>query len=119
MLCLGHMRLSVIDLSDFGRQPIASPCGRFTLIYNGEIYNYLELAHELKSLGVKFRSLNDTEVLLQAWSLWRSDAIPRLNGMFAFAVYDKSYAKLTLVRDGFGIKPLYYWFDKNSFLFWV
>ena len=61
------MRLSVIDLR-FGRQPIASPCGRFTLIYNGEIYNYLELAHELKSLGVKLRSLNDTEVLLQAWS---------------------------------------------------
>lgn len=117
MLCLGHMRLSVIDLSDSGRQPIASPCGRFTLIYNGEIYNYLELAHELKSLGVKLRSLNDTEVLLQAWSLWKSDAIPRLNGMFAFAVYDKSYAKLTLVRDGFGIKPLYYWFDKNSFCF--
>ena len=116
-LSLGHTRLSIIDLSDGGHQPMSSVDGRFTIVFNGEIYNYKELRTELSSLGYHFLTESDTEVLLYAWVEWQSNSLRRLVGMFAFAVYDKSDAKITLVRDGFGIKPLYYWSDKNSFCF--
>ena len=105
---LGHRRLSIIDLSDSGAQPIASPCGRWVLTYNGELYNYRELRDELQAAGVVFRSTSDTEVLLQALIRWGDDALPRLNGMFALALWDRDERTLLLARDRFGIKPLYW-----------
>lgn len=105
---LAQARLSIIDLSELGHQPMFSDDGRYALVYNGEIYNYLELKNELKELGVKFVGSSDTEVLLKAWIVWGESCISRLIGMFAFAVCDKQNGKLTLVRDAFGIKPLFY-----------
>jgi asparagine synthase (glutamine-hydrolysing) len=105
---LAHARLSVIDLSDAGHQPMGSACGRYTIVFNGEIYNYKELRTELTGLGHAFASASDTEVLLAAWAHWGDAALPRLVGMFAFAVLDKQLQTLTLARDPFGIKPLFY-----------
>lgn len=105
---LGHTRLSIIDLSVAGHQPMHSPDGRFAIVFNGEIYNYRELRSELQSFGYKFTSDSDTEVLLAAWAHWGIACLPRLTGMFAFAVLDKVTATLTCVRDAFGIKPFFY-----------
>ncbi len=104
---LGHRRLSIIDLSKAGHQPMMTPDGRFVLSFNGEIYNYRELRTELEALGHAFRSATDTEVLLHAFAQWGEAAVPRLNGMFAFAIYDRNNRQLSLVRDRYGIKPLY------------
>jgi asparagine synthase (glutamine-hydrolysing) len=104
---LGHRRLSIIDLSKAGHQPMMTADGRFVLSYNGEIYNYRELRLELEAHGYVFRSATDTEVLLQAFAKWGKDAVSRLNGMFAFAIYDRTDRKLYLVRDRYGVKPLY------------
>lgn len=117
MLALGHTRLSIIDLSTGGHQPMHSPEGRYTIIFNGEIYNYCELRHELKAQGHAFRTDSDTEVLLAAWSHWGLDSLPRLQGMFAFAIFDHTTKTLTLVRDAFGIKPLFYWHDADGIRF--
>jgi asparagine synthase (glutamine-hydrolysing) len=105
---LAHRRLSVVDLSDGGRQPMTSACGRFVVVYNGEIYNYLELRERLAALGATFSSASDTEVLLQAWSQWGPDCLQHLDGMFAFALYEKPAGRLFLGRDRIGEKPLYY-----------
>jgi len=106
---LGHVRLSVIDLSDESRQPMSSANNRYHLVYNGEIYNYLELRSDLETLGHQFRSSGDTEVLLAACVEWGvAEASRRLNGMFAFAFYDSQIGTLELSRDLFGIKPLFY-----------
>lgn len=102
---LGHTRLSIIDLSAAGHQPMHSADGRYALVFNGEIYNYRELRDDLA--GYPFRSESDTEVLLAAWSCWGSDCLSRLEGMFAFAVLDRTQSTLTCVRDPFGIKPLF------------
>lgn len=107
-LALGHTRLSVIDLSDLARQPMSSPDGRYWIIFNGEIYNYRELRRELVALGRTFRSQSDTEVLLAAWIQWHKECLTRLEGMFAFVIYDSTKKTLCAARDGFGIKPLYY-----------
>jgi asparagine synthase (glutamine-hydrolysing) len=107
-LCLGHRRLSIIDTSSAGHQPMLSADGRLVLILNGEIYNYRELRDELTSKGHVFRTQTDTEVLLAAWAEWGEDCLPRLNGMFAFALWDNKERELFLVRDRVGIKPLYY-----------
>lgn len=108
--CLGHRRLAIIDPSPAGHEPMLSADGRYVLTFNGEIYNYRELREELRSLGHEFRTDCDAEVLLAAISEWAWDAVPRFNGMFAFAVWDNKERTLTLVRDHVGIKPLYYAF---------
>jgi asparagine synthase (glutamine-hydrolysing) len=105
---LGHRRLSIIDLSDAGHQPMPSDDGRLWLTYNGEIYNYLELRAELQALGRVFRTETDSEVLLQAYEEWGTGSLDRLNGMFAFAIWDRELGSLFCARDRFGVKPLYY-----------
>ncbi|MCH7989525.1 MAG: asparagine synthase (glutamine-hydrolyzing), partial [Planctomycetes bacterium] len=117
-VALGHRRLSILDLSEEGRQPMISADGRHVLVYNGEIYNYRELQTDLNQKGVRFRSRSDTEVLLEAIAAWgMRETLDRLNGMFAFAVWDRVERKLTLVRDRLGIKPLYYGWFGSCFLF--
>lgn len=105
---LGHRRLAIIDLSRDGRQPFASADGRHHIVFNGEIFNYLELRRELEAEGAVFRTKTDTEVLLAAWLRRGPDCLSSLNGMFAFAVYDSLEKTLFLARDRFGVKPLYY-----------
>ena len=105
---LGHRRLSVIDLTEAGDQPMATPDGRYVLSYNGEIYNYRELRPLLEARGWRFRSRCDTEVVLYALAEWGRDALRRFNGMFALALWDAVDQRLLLARDRFGVKPLYY-----------
>jgi asparagine synthase (glutamine-hydrolysing) len=112
-----HRRLSILDLTEAGWQPMGTSDRRFYIILNGEIYNYLELRQELEALGVRFRSHGDTEVLLAAYAMWGSACLTRLVGMFAFAVIDTIERRLFLARDFFGIKPLYYAFVGGSFIF--
>lgn len=116
-LGLGHRRLSIIDLTPAGHQPMISKDGQVALSYNGEIYNFQELRVELEASGHQFRSRTDSEVLLHAWLEWGADCVNRLNGMFAFAVWDKREQTLFLVRDRYGIKPLYYALWDQTFLF--
>jgi asparagine synthase (glutamine-hydrolysing) len=115
--CLGHRRLSIIDTSSAGHQPFFSEDKRFSLTYNGEIYNYLEIRAELEAKGFQFQTNSDTEVLLKSFQLWGIDCVHKLNGMFAFAVWDDAEKTLTLVRDRAGIKPLYYAKVGDSFVF--
>ncbi len=107
-VCLGHRRLAIIDTSEAGHQPMLSEDGRYALTFNGEIYNYRELRAELESNNCRFRTDTDTEVLLTAFARWGEDCLPRLNGMFAFAIWDATERTLTLARDRLGIKPLYF-----------
>ena len=116
-LILGHTRLSIIDLSSAGHQPMATPDGRFITVFNGEIYNYKELKKELKNLGYSFVSDSDTEVLLAAWKHWGEESLRYIDGMFAFVIFDKNENSLTCVRDAFGIKPFFYSNNKESFFF--
>jgi asparagine synthase (glutamine-hydrolysing) len=105
---LGHRRLSILDLSEAGRQPMASEDGRYVLVYNGEIFNYTELRDELRGKGHAFRSRTDSEVLLRACIEWGDEVVDRLVGQFAFAFWDAEQRRLTLARDHLGIKPLYF-----------
>jgi asparagine synthase (glutamine-hydrolysing) len=114
---LGHRRLSIIDLSDAGRQPMSTADGRAWIILNGEIYNYKELRAELESRGHTFRSQTDTEVLLQLYQAEGPACLSKLIGMFAFAVWDASARRLFLARDHFGVKPLYYTITPTAFSF--
>lgn len=116
-VALGHTRLSIIDLSVAGHQPMHSRDGRWAIVFNGEIYNYRELRTELQSMGHSFISDSDTEVLLATWSQWGVGCLQRLVGMFAFVVLDKTQATLTCVRDAFGIKPLFYSAEDGVFAF--
>ncbi|MBN8483273.1 MAG: amidotransferase 1, exosortase A system-associated [Sphingomonadales bacterium] len=104
---LGHVRLSIIDLAG-SPQPMASSDGRAMLVFNGEIYNYRELREELRGAGFEFRTGGDSEVILAAWQRWGADCLPRLHGMFAFAIYDLTQRTLFLARDRLGVKPLFY-----------
>ncbi|MEP6472462.1 MAG: asparagine synthase (glutamine-hydrolyzing) [Gemmatimonadota bacterium] len=108
MAVMGHDRLSILDLSAAGHQPMASTDGRYRIVFNGEIYNYLELRSELAALGRRFTTGTDTEVLLEAFAQWGPGSLERLNGMFAFGLYDLVEHRLWLARDRFGVKPVYY-----------
>lgn len=113
----GHRRLAIIDLSPAGHQPMITSDGRFAIIYNGEVYNFQELRVELESLGRRFYSGTDAEVVLHSYVEWGTECVNRFNGMFAFAIWDKTCQKLFLARDRYGIKPLYYTFKGDIFLF--
>jgi asparagine synthase (glutamine-hydrolysing) len=106
-VALGHRRLAIIDVSDAGLQPMQDASGRYHLVFNGEIYNYIELRAEMQAKGEVFVSDSDSEVLLRAYMLWGEDCLPRLRGMFAFLIWDQRDRKLFAARDRFGIKPLY------------
>nr|WP_315179749.1 asparagine synthase (glutamine-hydrolyzing) [uncultured Flavobacterium sp.] len=114
---LGHRRLSILDVSLAGHQPFLSEDGRYVLVYNGEIYNFREFYPELKSNGFDIRTTSDTEVLMKLFQLYGLKMLNRLNGMFAFAIWDKLEKKLTVVRDRMGVKPLYYSFYNETFYF--
>ena len=116
-LGLGHRRLAIIDLSPAAAQPMETQDGRFALTYNGEVYNFPTLRRELEARGHAFRSHSDSEVVLEAMAAWGADAVPRFNGMFAFALWDRQARELMLVRDRCGVKPLYYAQAGNAFLF--
>ena len=113
----GHRRLSILDVSEAGHQPFLSENGRYSMVYNGEIYNYKEFYPELKSNGFDIKTTSDTEVLMKLFQLHGLKMLNRLNGMFAFAVWDKLEKKLTLVRDRMGVKPLYYSFHNETLYF--
>src|SRR5258706_414018 len=108
---LAHCRLAIIDLGDSGKQPMSDPEGRYWITFNGEIYNYLELANELRGLGHRFRGRSDTEVLLAAYCEWGDSCLERLRGMFAFAIWDERDQRLFAARDRLGIKPFHYCVD--------
>src|SRR5438093_790037 len=103
-----HTRLSILDLSQAGHQPMSTPENRYTITFNGEIYNFRSLRAELVRDGVRFKSESDTEVILHGWARQGPRFLGRLRGMFAFALWDRSNATCYLARDPFGIKPLYY-----------
>lgn len=116
-IALGHRRLSILDLSQAGNQPMTSSAGRFWLVYNGEIYNYLEIRKDLEALGCTFRSGSDTEVLLQAYEQWGAACLQRFMGMYAFAIWDRESRELFAARDRLGIKPFYYRETAQGILF--
>lgn len=113
---VGHNRLSIIDLSEEANQPMVSSCGRYIIVFNGEIYNYLEIKKELHPF-FKFQTQSDTEVLLNAFIYWGKECLHRLNGMFSFAVWDTQSKELFVARDRFGVKPFYYYADSEQFVF--
>ncbi len=114
VVAMGHRRLSIVDLSPAGHQPMSYADGRFWIVYNGEVYNHLELRAELEALGHGFASHCDTEVILAAYAQWGEDCLHRFNGMFAFVLIDRAERRLFAARDRFGVKPLYYWISPNG-----
>ncbi|HKU53570.1 MAG TPA: asparagine synthetase B, partial [Nitrospira sp.] len=114
---LGFRRLSILDLSPAGHQPMISDDGRFMIVFNGEIFNYVELRYELTAAGYRFRSSGDTEVLLNAYRHWGAECLPKLNGMWAFLIYDRCERRLFGSRDRFGVKPLFVNHQKDRVLF--
>ena len=116
-LAFGHRRLSIIDLSSSGHQPMSNDDGTIWLTYNGEVYNYIELKDELAKLGHTFRSSTDTEVIIHAYEEWGHECLNKFNGMWAFAIWDQNENQLFCARDRFGIKPFYYYKDEEQFFF--
>jgi len=113
----GHRRLSILDLSDLGTQPMVSFDGTLVIIFNGEIYNFKSIRDDLRKKGYEFRSESDTEVLLNAWHCWKEETLQKIDGMFAFAILDIANNNLVLARDRMGEKPLFYQQSKNGFFF--
>src|SRR5438309_9241343 len=117
-IALASRRLAIVDLSPAGHQPMVSSCKRYVIVYNGEIYNSLEIREELEKAGQHFIGHSDTEVLLEACALWGVErALTQMNGMFGFALWDRGARTLTLARDRIGIKPLYYGWCHDTLLF--
>jgi len=114
---LGHRRLAILDLSPLGHQPMQDPVTGSWIVFNGEIYNFRELRKELEASGAAFKSHSDTEVILAAYRVWGESCLERLRGMFAFALWDALRKQLLLARDPMGIKPLYYYHSKQTFIF--
>jgi asparagine synthase (glutamine-hydrolysing) len=114
---LGHRRLSIIDLSEAGHQPIGAEDGTLWIVHNGEVYNYIEIRDQLQRKGYRFRSNTDTEVILKAYREWGEECLNRFNGMWAFAIWDGSENRLFCARDRLGIKPFYYFYDGAKFVF--
>lgn len=114
---LGHRRLSILDLSADGNQPMVDESGRYTIVFNGEIFNYLQLKKKLISNGYTFFSGTDTEVLLKLYIIEGKDFIKKLNGFFSFAIYDKEEDSLFIARDRMGVKPLLVYKDEDHLLF--
>jgi asparagine synthase (glutamine-hydrolysing) len=115
-VAFGHTRLSFLDLSDAGKQPMISSNDQIVVTFNGEIYNYVELKNQLLD-SYTFKTNTDTEVIIAAYLKWGLDFVKELKGMFAIAIYDKKINKVFLIRDRFGIKPLYYFINENYFIF--
>lgn len=113
----GHQRLSILDLSSLGHEPLADETGNYWLTYNGELYNYLEIKQELKEKGVVFRSNSDAEVVLKAYVFWGKECLNKFNGMWAFSIYDLKKQEVFASRDRFGVKPLYYAVNQENFAF--
>ncbi|SFV57249.1 Asparagine synthetase [glutamine-hydrolyzing] [hydrothermal vent metagenome] len=116
-LGLGHVRLSILDLSPQSNQPMVSQSGRYRVVYNGETYNFMELRRELERLGTTFRTNSDTEVIVEGFEQWGTTLFEKLNGMFAFVIYDKELNRLYIARDRFGVKPLYFYSYREDFIF--
>jgi asparagine synthase (glutamine-hydrolysing) len=116
-LAFGHRRLAIIDPGEGGRQPMVSADGRYVIVYNGEIYNFLELRSELEREGRRFLTESDTEVILAAWQQWGEGMLARFNGMWAFAIHDVHTKEVFLARDRFGVKPLLYALTPQRFIF--
>ncbi|GAA4406036.1 asparagine synthase (glutamine-hydrolyzing) [Nibrella viscosa] len=116
-VALGHRRLSILDLSDSGTQPMSDRSGNYIITFNGEIYNYLELRQELRNYGAKFASNTDTEVILEAYKQWGTDCLQHFNGMFAFALYDRTAQVLFCARDRYGEKPFLYALTQHYLVF--
>lgn len=117
LVALGHRRLSIIDLSSHGKQPLRNEDGTIWVVHNGEIYNYQSLRQKLEELGHLFHSNTDTEVIVHAYEAWGEDCISRFRGMFAFAIWDEKSKIILLARDRLGIKPLFYYWDGKVFIF--
>ena len=116
-VCLGHRRLSIIDLSSQGRQPMANPANDLFVVFNGEIFNYLELREQLASRGHRFRTHSEAEVIVQAYEEWGPECVMRFNGMWALTIWDQRRRQMFCSRDRFGIKPFYYSLDDSAFSF--
>lgn len=114
---LGHRRLAIIDLTSLGNQPMKNDNGNLIIIHNGEVYNFPELKKELESLGYKFRSRTDTEVILKSYEQWGAECVKKFNGMFAFVIWDRKNKTLFAARDRYGIKPFYYFISNRTFIF--
>lgn len=114
---LGHRRLAIVDLTAAGHQPMCNDSADIVIVYNGELYNHLDLRIELETAGHHFHSRSDTETILHAYEEWGNACLDRFNGMFAFAIWDAKAKRLFLARDRFGVKPLYYYFDGVRFVF--
>lgn len=116
-LAFGFRRLSIIDLSEKGHQPMSNSAGNLWIVFNGEIYNYLEIREELLSFGYKFLTQSDTEVILTAYEHWGTGCLNHFNGMWSFAIWDKRTKTLFCARDRFGVKPFYYYWNGKQFIF--
>ncbi len=114
---LGHRRLSILDLSDAANQPMHSKCGNYSLVYNGEVYNFKEIKETLQNAGIEFFTSSDTEVVLQAFITWGPKCVERFNGMFVFAIWNEREEEIFIFRDRLGVKPLYYSWDEETLYF--